>query len=120
MAENSPIPPEKLHALGLITLEWNSAEVFLFILFTVVSRLGGGVAWIMVRELGDVTLSTRIEGFLDHGQRKRMRNSYTERSHKAEVWFRARGCSGYLPAAERELHAASGVLTFGLVVIAFR
>ncbi len=62
---HSPIAPEKLHALGYITLVWNSCENGLFGLLSTVSGLSEGVCRAFVYDLGDVTISNRIEAFLE-------------------------------------------------------
>jgi hypothetical protein len=61
----SPIEPEKLHALGVITFMWNACEYKLFELFSLAFGLSQQAAWLLVHDLGDVAISDRIHTFTD-------------------------------------------------------
>jgi hypothetical protein len=64
IAEHSIIDPERLHALGVITLWWNHCERNLFFLFCVVMNCSPRVGWILAHDLGDIQISTRIKEML--------------------------------------------------------
>ncbi|MER8995927.1 hypothetical protein [Mesorhizobium sp. M0678] len=64
IAENSPLSPERLHAIGVITLRWNQCEFWLFLLFCKVSGIADKEAWALVYDLGDVAICTRIKAIL--------------------------------------------------------
>lgn len=53
---NSPVEPEKLHALGLMTLRWNSCELGLKILFAGVTRTTMLMAWAITQGMGDIAI----------------------------------------------------------------
>ena len=63
--EHSSIGAEKLHALGCVTVWWNSCEIHLFNLFAAVLGLysipNRPTAWTLAHDLGDVALATRIK-----------------------------------------------------------
>lgn len=61
---NSEIDPAKLHAIGVISFQWNHCEFWLFHLFCGVSGLPEAKAWTLVFDLGDVALCTRIKVLL--------------------------------------------------------
>lgn len=72
--DHSPIDPAKIHALGRVTIAWNSCETNLYLLFAIVVRLDPKVAWIISHGMGDVAMSERIKeicklGPFDHGER---------------------------------------------------
>jgi hypothetical protein len=54
----SELDHKRLHALGVISHYWNSAEFWLYQLFAVVS--GAPHPWTMIFDLGDVAICTRI------------------------------------------------------------
>jgi hypothetical protein len=62
----SKIEPEKLHALGVITFMWNACEYKLFELFCVIFGITPQMAWLLVHDLGDVSISNRISAFLQN------------------------------------------------------
>jgi hypothetical protein len=61
IAANSPLSPERLHAIGLITFRWNECEFWQFQLFRCVSELAQSEAWAFVFDLGDEAISVRIK-----------------------------------------------------------
>jgi hypothetical protein len=61
----SPIESEKLHALGLITFMWNACEYKLFEMFHLVYGITPEFAWVLVHDLGDISISNRITAFLE-------------------------------------------------------
>ena len=67
IAQRNPIEAEKLHALGYITFVWNMCEFHLFNLLCLVFGLPPRLAWILVHEMGDVSMSDRIQSFLELG-----------------------------------------------------
>jgi hypothetical protein len=64
IAKNSIIDPERLHALGMITLWWNHCERNLFFLFCYVMGCSPRVGWILAHDLGDISISTKIREML--------------------------------------------------------
>ncbi|MER9683497.1 hypothetical protein NKJ23_30075 [Mesorhizobium sp. M0184] len=64
IAENSPLSPERLHAIGLITFRWNQCEFWLFLLFCKVSGIDQKDAWALVYDLGDIAICSRIKALL--------------------------------------------------------
>jgi hypothetical protein len=64
IAEHSIIDPERLHALGMITLWWNHCERNLFFLFCIVMGCSPRVGWILAHDLGDISISTKIKEML--------------------------------------------------------
>ena len=60
---HSPIEAEKLHALGLITFMWNACEYKLFELFHLTFGITPQLAWLLVHDLGSVSISDRIKAF---------------------------------------------------------
>ncbi|TPI31511.1 hypothetical protein FJ414_23420 [Mesorhizobium sp. B3-1-6] len=65
VANSRNISPERLHAIGVITLRWNECEFWLFHLFCGVSGLSQKDAWTLVHDLGDVAICIRIKTFAD-------------------------------------------------------
>ena len=61
---NSPLSPERLHAIGLISLRWNECEFWHFQLFRTISKLPQQEAWALVFDLGDESISIRIKTFM--------------------------------------------------------
>jgi hypothetical protein len=59
--DHSPLDPAKIHALGCVTIAWNSCETNLYFLFTVVVRADPKVAWILCHDMGDLAISARIK-----------------------------------------------------------
>jgi hypothetical protein len=53
-----------LHAIGLINLLWNTCEHGLLPLFCAATKLRGQMALILVHDLGDVSISTKIRDAL--------------------------------------------------------
>jgi hypothetical protein len=64
IAEHSIIDPERLHALGMITLFWNHCERMLFFIFCFVFKFGPRLGWIIAHDMGDKSLSDRIKEHL--------------------------------------------------------
>jgi hypothetical protein len=60
IATHTYLAPEKLHALGVITVLWNACETHLLVLFMMVAQLQPHTAWIIAHDLGDASLSERI------------------------------------------------------------
>src|ERR1700677_4623263 len=60
IARHSIIDPERLHALGIITLQWNHCERNLWLIFSVVFSLNRRVAWIIGHDIGDISLCEKI------------------------------------------------------------
>jgi hypothetical protein len=61
VASNSPLPADKLHAIGVIVCRWNACELYLFLLLCNVLRLPRRDVWAIAYDLGDVAISRRIE-----------------------------------------------------------
>jgi hypothetical protein len=64
IAENSIIDPERLHALGMITLWWNHCERNLLFLFCVVFNVSRRVGWIIANDMGDISISNKMKEML--------------------------------------------------------
>jgi hypothetical protein len=60
ISTHSPIEPERLHALGVVTLYWNECEYELFLIFGEVLALPLPQLWALAHDLGDIAISTRI------------------------------------------------------------
>jgi hypothetical protein len=60
IAEHSMIDPERLHALGSITLWWNHCERNLLFIFSAVAGFSRGMGWILAHDLGAIAISSRI------------------------------------------------------------
>jgi hypothetical protein len=60
IAKHSIIDPERVHALGVITLLWNHCERNLLHIFSRVFDLNGRQAWIIAHDMGDVSMRDRI------------------------------------------------------------
>lgn len=63
IAENSPLPLEKLHAIGVITVWWNRCELWLILLLAAAARMSRRDVWAFVHDLGDISVAARIETF---------------------------------------------------------
>lgn len=61
IATHSPISPEKLHALGYVNFVWNVCEHELFSLFATVMKIPEREAWVLVHDLGDISICLRIK-----------------------------------------------------------
>jgi hypothetical protein len=57
---NSIIDPERLHALGVITVFWNHSERMLFFLFCLVCKFTPQFGWVIAHDMGDISLTERI------------------------------------------------------------
>ena len=64
IAQRSLIEPEKLHALGVVTFFWNSAEIGLFNLFEAVANLPAKQARILIYDLQVPAIIDRIKYLL--------------------------------------------------------
>jgi hypothetical protein len=60
ISSNSEIQPERLHAIGVVSFQWNHCEFWLFQLFCGIAELPKAKAWALVWDLGDIAISTRI------------------------------------------------------------
>jgi hypothetical protein len=61
IAETSdPVDPERLHALGVITLFWNHCERNLWFIFCVIFELHPRIGWILAHDIGNVAICERI------------------------------------------------------------
>jgi hypothetical protein len=60
ISSNSEIAPERLHAIGVVSFQWNHCEFWLFQLFCGIADLSDQKAWALVYDLGDNAISTRI------------------------------------------------------------
>ena len=60
ISSNSEIDAERLHAIGVITFQWNRCEFWLFQLFCAISELPSEKAWTLVYDLGDMAMCIRI------------------------------------------------------------
>jgi hypothetical protein len=58
---HSPIIAQKLHALGVVTLEWNKCEAALVWLFNLVVGLPAQECWALFYDLGDIAISERLK-----------------------------------------------------------
>ena len=58
------IEPAKLHALGVVTLNWNLCETALFWLFSDISGLPLEQSWVHAHDLGDIALIERIKALV--------------------------------------------------------
>lgn len=65
IAANSPIAPEKLHALGVVNFRWQSAEFGLRALLILASGMRTDTAWAIIHNMGDIALSTAIEQIVE-------------------------------------------------------
>ncbi len=74
IADNCPLPAEKLHAIGVIAFRWNNCEFWLLLLLCAVSKIPRREVWAMAHDLGDMAICSRIEtfaafrGYRDHGK----------------------------------------------------
>ncbi|SED63073.1 hypothetical protein SAMN05444164_5298 [Bradyrhizobium erythrophlei] len=64
IAEYSTIDPERLHALGVITLYWNICERGLFQIFCTLFGFHSSLGWIIAHDMGDRSISERITEIL--------------------------------------------------------
>jgi len=62
--KNSIIDPERLRALGVITVFWNHSERMLFFLFCFVCKFTPKFGWVLAHDLGDILFSERITEIL--------------------------------------------------------
>jgi hypothetical protein len=58
--KNSIIDPERLHALGVITVFWNHSERMLFFLFCFVCKFTPKFGWVLAHDMGSISLIERI------------------------------------------------------------
>lgn len=65
ISSNSPLSPERLHAIGLITFRWNECEFWHFQLFRCVSELPQSEAWALVFDIGDESISVRVKTLME-------------------------------------------------------
>jgi hypothetical protein len=64
VAAHSPIIAQKLHALGVVTLEWNKCETALVWLFNFVVGLPAQECWALFYEMGDIAISERLKSLI--------------------------------------------------------
>jgi hypothetical protein len=62
---NSPLPADKLHAIGVIAFRWNQCEFALLILLADIAELPRRDVWAMVHDLGDISICERVRTFTD-------------------------------------------------------
>ncbi len=60
---HSLVTPEKLHAIGFLTLAWNACEYWTTAIFSTVSGLSEKQARIVTHDLGDITIWNKIIEF---------------------------------------------------------
>jgi hypothetical protein len=60
ITENSPIPAERLHALGAISYYWNGAEIGLKIILSTIMSIPLADLWPLIHEMGDVAICAAI------------------------------------------------------------
>jgi len=60
---NSPLPADKLHAIGVIAFRWGRCELGLFLLLSAVAKLSRRDVWGMTHDLGDVSICDKIHTF---------------------------------------------------------
>jgi hypothetical protein len=65
IAQYSVVEPERLHALGMITLYWNHCERNLLALFCDTFNLVPRIGWIIAHDMGDVSMCSKIQGQLE-------------------------------------------------------
>ena len=63
IAANSPLPADKLHAIGVIAFRWNRCELGLFLLLSAVAKLPRRDVWAMTHDLGDMAMCDRVRTF---------------------------------------------------------
>jgi hypothetical protein len=61
IAANSPIEPEKLHAIGVITYKWNTCEIGIRILLDCISNRNIDVTWTETHDIRSSQLMKRVE-----------------------------------------------------------
>jgi hypothetical protein len=64
ISNHYPSIAHKLHALGVVSLEWNRCEAGLFWLFSDVVSLPRLECWVLAYELGDIAISERIKALM--------------------------------------------------------
>jgi hypothetical protein len=67
IAEYSIIDPERLHALGAITLWWNHCERNHMLIFIHVLNLDRRRGWIIAHDMGDISMSDKIREAIKWG-----------------------------------------------------
>jgi hypothetical protein len=64
IAEHSIIDPERLHALGVVSVFWNHCERVLFLIFCFIFKFQPRFGWIIAHDMGDMGISDRIRELL--------------------------------------------------------
>lgn len=64
ISSNSEIDAARIHAIGVITFQWNHCEFWLFHLFCAISDLPIEKAWTLVYDLGPIPMSKRIRALM--------------------------------------------------------
>jgi hypothetical protein len=64
VSNHSPKIALKLHAMGVVTLEWNMCEAALLSFFFDLVALPPEEAWVLFSDLGDIAISERIRSLL--------------------------------------------------------
>jgi hypothetical protein len=64
ISSNSEIQAEKLHAIGVVSFQWNQCELWLFYLLCGIAELPEEKVWTLVYDLGDVAICTRLKTLL--------------------------------------------------------
>jgi hypothetical protein len=65
IAEHSTIDPERLHALGMITLWWNHCERNLLLIFCHIFGFTQRIGWIVGNDMGGISISNKISELLN-------------------------------------------------------
>jgi|HubBroStandDraft_3_1064219.scaffolds.fasta_scaffold133589_1 hypothetical protein len=103
IAKNSPLSPERLHAIGVVNVRWNDCEFWLLLLLCSVSKIPRREIWAMAHDLGDIAMCKKIRtftlfrGYRDHG-RALIENALDvydlcrqNRNNIVHAWVRASG-----------------------------
>ncbi|GEM_PF-5587329 len=61
--ENSLLPADKLHAIGVISFRWNRCEQELFLLLCEVAKLPRRDVWALTHDSGDVSICAKVKTF---------------------------------------------------------
>jgi len=60
---NSPLAPDKLHAIGVIAFRWNKCEFGLLVLLADIVGMPRNEVWAMVHDLRDNAICQRVRTF---------------------------------------------------------
>lgn len=70
VASYSIIDPLKLHALGVVATAWNSCELNLIFIFSLLIEKLNRTGWIVAHDMGDVTLMNKITEIAKHREKE--------------------------------------------------